>query len=361
MKKVNLILATLVFTLASCQQSKNIDPNKVTHISNENIPPLQQVDFEVIDLPEEECMNSTFFVYQDTILIIRPSMGHGEYNMIVMNMNTKKIICKYLKRGNGPGEVLFCDFDLRQNRFVANDILAKRLIVFNLDSLLIKKQEYVPQVYQTRLDFISADKLSDTSFVFLNGWYMDGCGVKENENTQELLVSGMNCDKDYEIPQNAAPIMGDISGSSVLTNIEKQKVFITYSYKPQFTLLNSNLDTLKVIYGPDPFIKQKYKRDAVGIISKTCSYYVFGPVISTDSHIFACSSRLQNIPKTKIREVEMQDEIYKFDWDGNMVGRYQMSKKMFFFCAAGYSEKTNIFYFCAKDENDEVHLCKAQL
>ena len=290
-------------------------------------------------------------------------MGHGKYNMIVMYMNTIKIVGKYLKRGNGPGEVLVCDFDLRQNRFIANDILAKRLIFFNLDSLLIEGQKYNPQVILPRFDFVSADKLSDTSFIFLNGWYMDGCGVKENENAQELLVSEIDHEVDYKDPQKVASVFSIISGTAVLSNIEKQKVFITYSYKPQFTLLNSNLDTLKVIYGPDPFIKQKYKRKDFYVLSNTYSYYVLWPVISTDSYIFACSPRIQNIPKTKILETtrKRRDEIYKFDWNGNMVARYQMENKMRFFSAAGYSEKTNTFYFCAKDENDEVHLCKAQL
>lgn len=362
MKHIYFLSFSLVLILLSCNQENSLNYKNAIYISDDNIPPLKQVHFEQVDLPEESCMNSKFFVYKDTILIICPFRPET-YCMSVMNMNTKEIICRFLRRGNGPGEVLDCHFVLRQNRLIVDDATQK-LIFFNIDTLILKGQEYKPQTYQLETFVTSAEVLSDTSFLFANRWYMDGCGNKVNETVPELIVSDIDSKFNFEIPQGASAVMSENS-SILISNIKKHRVFIAYSYKPQFTLLNSELDTIKIIFGPDPIEKRKYKKDNAsgGIVPETCSYYVMGSAISTDSHIFVCSSRLQNIPRKEIREVSRknQDEIFQFDWEGNMVARYQMTKENKFLGVCGYSEESNVLYVLARDNDDEYALFKAQL
>lgn len=360
MKRFVLLLGVLL-VMASCNQKQSVNPDKLVYLTDDNIPPLQTISFEQVDLPEDECMNSNFFVYDDSILIVCP-LRPQTYCLTVMNINTKKIIGRYLPRGNGPGEVMDCVFHLKQNRLIVNET-TRKLIIIDMDSLLLSGQAYKPAVYQTGIDIVDVDVLTDTTFLFSNIWYMDGCGNKVNEALPEFLVTGKDCQISFEVPEGASAVCS-VNASFLLTNTNLQKVFIAYSYKPQFTLLNSNLDTLKVIYGPDPLIKkQKFIEIGGALFQDKISGYATGYSISTDSKIFMGSVRLYNIPRKEYREVshKNQGEIYQFDWDGNMVARYQMEKTHKFIGVCGYSEKSGILYVEALDSNEEHALFKAQL
>lgn len=362
MGKIKSLLILLALTLISCHQKTKIEySDKFTYLTEENMPPTQNLEFEKIELSEDECMNSIFHVYDDTILIILPRRPDS-YFMSVMNINSKNILGRYLQRGNGPEEFISGRITMQQNRLNVFDPNKRMCAVYNLDSIIQWGQSYKTPITQLTCNSHSFDILSDTTFVACNYWYMDGCDVDANENVPELLIAETNKDFNYEPPEECI-VVGNYNYEYIAVNKNKDRVFLAYEYKPQFSVLSTNLDTIKIIVGSSQWQGGKYRiDDDLGVIPELYSYYAF-QILSTDNYIFACMMNLINVPQKDIREEMRKNrpEIFQFDWDGNLVARYKKENGNKIRSIAGYSELTNTLYINSRDEDDEPSLYKAKI
>ena len=364
MKRLNIVCITFFLTLlVSCKNEENnfLKSDKVVYLTEDSEPLLQKVtEYEKIDLPEEETMASYFHVYLDTILVIVHNMP-DPYWLTIMNLKTMKVVANYFKKGNGPEEMLFNDTYLHNNRLLFIDRVALKFSILNLDSVMRLRQSYKPHFfYLSSTGYATLDALTDTSFLFYNSWYLENAGEKINKDTPELIITGADANYNYE-PQKEATVVNIVSGAGVLSDVNRQKVFIYHFYKPQITLLNSNLDTIKIICGPEPIEKYKYedKGDFGGLWPVLYNEY-YRKGISTDNFILVKNNRLYNVPPKKLTEVREnhKPEIFKFDWEGNLIARYQVKT---FYALSGFSEKTNTLYLTIRDEEGENCLYKAQL
>ena len=98
-------------------------------------------------------------------------------------------------------------------------------------------------------------------------------------------------------------------------------------------------------------------------------------MFSTDNYIFATMDTIR--PQTpplpdasKLTEwlneenkrlLELHLEIYKFDWDGNLIARYRQKSGNRIIYIAGYSEATNTLYVMLASESGEWKLAKIKL
>jgi hypothetical protein len=362
MEKIKSLLILLALTLTSCYQKTKIEySDKLTYLTEENMPPIQKLEFEKIELPEDECMNSLFYVYDDTIIIIRPRRPDS-YFMSVMNINSKNVLGRYLQKGNGPDEFISIQIKMQQNRLNVFDPSKKTQAFYNIDSIIQLGQSYKVPLTQLTCNLHSLDILSDTSFLFCNFWYMDGCGVNANEKVPELLIAETNKDFNYEPPKECI-VVGNFNYEYIAVNRNKDRVFLAYEYKPQFSVLKTNLDTIKIIVGPCPWEKGKYKvDDTFGLIPELYNYYSY-QILSTDNYIFTCMMNLVNVPSKNIEEEMRKNspEIFQFDWDGNLIARYKKDKGNKISGIAGYSESTNTLYINSSDEDGEPSLYKAKI
>lgn len=322
------------------------------------MPPLQNVEFVKIDLPEDECMDSYYNVFHDTVLVA-VHRNPDPYWLTIINMNSMKTNSNIIAKGNGPEDMVSCRSYLRDNRMLIIDSDLKKMKIFNLDSIIPWGDSYNPQMYSLGVgEFWSVDVLTDTSFVFYNLWFADNAGIEINKGVPELIVTGSDATNMY-VPSQDVPLVAT-NGANLLTDLNRKKTFITYKGKPQFTLLNSLLDTIKIICGPEPIEMNKYIEDVGnGLKSELFNQYAILP-ISTENYIFVVNERLHNIPRNVAAETwrKNRPELFKFDWDGNLVARYKIWNC---YNIAGFSEVTNTLYVTMFDEDGELCLYKAQL
>ena len=236
-----------------------LSSNKLICLTEDNMPILQQVTkYEKIQMPDELATASAFYVFNDTILVAL-YINPDPYWVSIMNIKNKRILAQYFKKGNGPKDFLLCYANMRNNKLLLKDGYLRKIAIVDLDSVVSQEQLYKPSIYYLNSeDYSSFDVLTDTSFVFYNYWYLENGGEVVNCGVPELVVTGKDANYSYEPPQNAI-IVNNVNGAYIFSNKEQEKVFIAYRHKPQFTLLNSNLDTIKVICGPEPIEKYKYE------------------------------------------------------------------------------------------------------
>ncbi len=248
--KHTFLLTISAAVLASCGQSDNL----ASYLADENLPPLQQIEFERVDLPEDVSFAFGSFVYHDSILISEQNNQAFLHKIWFTNLNSGETIGKFLRVGRGPGEILSCYPRLLQNRLICFDPSKQQLIVFNVDSVVANGEAYKPKMIVVDADVNEFDILSDTSLVFQNCYHLADCGNPANENIPELLVAGKDGKTGFKLPEGAY-FVSNSSHKRVVTNIKKDRVVMVYGYKPQFTVLDTKFDTIKIIYGPDKLEK----------------------------------------------------------------------------------------------------------
>ena len=363
MKNKCLYFALATMLTACGTNQSNTD--KVTYLSKDDLPPLQQLNLEQIPLPEENVMGAyNYLVYHDSVLIIKYDQPHPHF-FTIMNLNTKDIVGSYFAKGNGPGEMLFPLGWLQGNRVTIYDGSKIQLAVLNMDSLLRYRQRYKPEIIilsaKNGPDFEPFYALSDTSFICFNRWYMENCGNPVNENVPEFLKFGHNGQINFEAPEDAW-VVYSCNYTRFASNLERDKIFVAYNYKPQFKLLDMNFDTIRVINGPDPVERQKYKNDIIGGLSSELHSDYAMDMTSTENFVFVLmdvsTRNLTGQEKFESRG-KVKKELYKFDWDGNLLARYQLDSNLNW--PAGYSESSNTLYIVNRDENGEKALFKAKL
>ena len=374
MKHANLLLIASLFALAACE-SKTVS-DKAFYLTEENMPPVQTIETELVALPDvDECINADYYVYHDSILIIEPKNDAFPWKLYAMNLNRGEIFAHYLHKGNGPGEVLYCYTKFQKNQLMAHDPYKNNLFFFNLDSLAVYGQAYKPQTMQTDVDVDYFDFLTDTSLLICNTFYLEGEGIPENATVPELLVTDAKGKTSYKAPDNIFSAI-NYSHTNVATNIKKDRVFLGYQYKPQFTVLNTKLDTVKIVLGPDKPQKIKYEISYGNMNRPNDVKEYVQSMYSTDNYIFATMDTIhpQSPPVPQdINEiskwiaelhkqlVELHLEIYKFDWDGNLIARYRQKTGNRIVYIAGYSEPTNTLYVMLDSESGEWKLAKIKL
>ena len=374
MKHTFLLPVMAALALAACEQKPISD--KAFYLTEENMPPVQTIETELVELPDvDECINADFNVYQDSILIIRPKNDAFPWKFYAMNLNRGEIFAHFLHKGNGPGEVNYCYSKFQKNLLIGHDPYKNNLFFFNLDSLAVYGQAYKPQTMQTDIQVDYCDFLTDTSLLICNTFYLEGEGIPENATVPELLVTDAKGKTGYKVPDDIYSAI-NYNHTNVATNIKKDRVFLGYQYKPQFTVLNTKLDTVKIILGPDKPQKIKYEISYGNMNRPNGVKEYVQSMYSTDNYIFATMDTIQpqespipqnlnDIGKWIAEEhkklVELHLEIYKFDWDGNLIARYRQKTGNRIVYIAGYSEPTNTLYVMLDSESGEWKLAKIKL
>ena len=233
-----------------------------------------------------------------------------------------------------------------------------------MDSLWLYKQAYKPQIIRLSKQIISPnrnfDLLSDTSIVYYNDWYLEDCENPINANAPELLKFGLDGNITYEVPDGAWTVSA-FNTTSLATDLVRDRMFIAYNQKPEFKLLNLNLDTIQIIKGPDPVEKLVYKLFGIEGIQQIMMpeiYNFYGTIVlSTENYVFVSMNNIRNMARLEIEKANNTLELYKFDWDGNLLARYQFDKNS----VVGYSESSNTLYVSIKNKDGEYDLFKAKL
>ena len=128
---------------------------------------------------------------------------------------------------------------------------------------------------------------------------------------------------------------------------------MAYQKEPKFVLLDSQLNALRILYGPGEVGEKKYTIvQATNSLSSNRFCQYAGYTFSTENYIFI-GTELIDVPREFAPKALSENilELYEFDWNGNLIARFQMPKG---FSRVSYSETTNTLYITANDEDDEL-------
>ena len=367
-----LFSITLLLLAYSCSNDKEY-PKDAIILTENNIPPLLYIEAEKIELPDDLFLNSSFWVYKDTILLAINRDVPNPTFLTIMNLNNFEILGNYYAKGEGPGEVINIFGILDHNCLMVTDWATDQKSVFNIDSALQMRDNYKPIVFTSDANWVYFDWFSDSTLLVQNRPYIEDAGkYNTNDVTREFFISDMVGKHDsVPVPENV--IFSTSTGGVARANEKLKKIFCAYLRWPKYKLLDYDMNVLKTICGPDDYLAVEYGPDAEGYNMVILNgYHAYNTVIqSNDEYIYVTCDRIIEIPESffssrmnlnqGIDELSIEhEELYQFDWDGNMVGRYKVKGNSI--RTISLSEKDpKLIYFTGYNEDRELCLFKTHL
>ena len=382
MKRTTLFCAALAIGLAAC----NKQPNNVVTLQEEKLPPVQQLQLEKIDLPEDYTMGrNSLYIYQDSVLIVRKFKDPFPMKKMVtlVNLNNGEIIGEYFTNGRGPRELLASYAQLSFNHL---DIMCPsgKLVPFNLDSAIMRGNDYKPDIIRTeRTNFTSEwCSVDDTMFLTGNDYYFDGVidGCESYTKLPEFywFTKSGRCIPEYNESDYVGVKykMNDISREYFSINKQKNRVVCFNAYRPYAKVFDMDLNLIRRINGPEPDDGRYIIDENIGggwwNESYGRNFYYRSPA-ADDESIFVLNERTHRFVEKKVDIQHIQEsidymtetraanaELFRFDWDGNLIARYSLGGKHLY-GGITYSKSSNTLYFCILDDDGECYMYKAKL
>lgn len=366
----------MIVAVAGCNSEKQNGQYEIVTLQEETLPPVQPLQLEKININEDYIMgNPQKWIYQDSILIVlKYSNSYPLKKLLTLvNLNTGNIISDYFSSGRGPGELLGAIGKLSNNRL---DILSNqtgRLVSVNIDSAIMYGNAYKPiMIIPEQYSFSEWCALDDTLFLTVNDYYFDGNNeyCKANAQLPEFYwydKYGKSVPEYYESDYREVKYqVQNISRLTISINKKKNRVVCCNYFRPYIKVYDLDLNPIRRIIGPEPDDGKYSPMDDFGIIffdeNKGKNYY-YSSVVSDNDNIFVYNFRAHNFKEPgeeqRLEKKNENAEIFRLDWDGNVIGRYSAKGKIIW--QFNYCKNSNTLYLQIIDEDGEGYMYKAKL
>ena len=365
MKRRFLTMITMaVSSLAAIAQPYPTTDN-IVRLTEQNMPAVEYFTAEKVKLPEIYA-NAEYHIYNDDIAIIINYKNPQPFVVTFYNLNTKKIIAGFFKKG----ELRNASGQMRCNNFIVTDGILHTVFRFNIDSVLAYGFAYNPTVTQFGTTYASSlVYVDENTIVMPNSQYITGdFGV---EGLPEFLLCNAKTGKpltDYK--QNNKNFPSNLTQRSIAYCNSKYIAF--WHNFPIITIYDKNFNLLKM-YRDDKFKDNEVREENRDFLMKNIDNF-FTFACQTDNYIFANNgrghiSREEFEKKGGIQWIETTDftiarlknqEIWCFDNDMNLVRRFKCKNKLSFISNVSYNEKSKNMFVNAMDENGKycLYRCK---
>ena len=355
MKKIIIgILVSLIF-FACSEKKKNSYKQENIRISD-SLMPCKELSIEKVELPEEFAA-SRYYVISDSILLIVHDKAPDPYYVSIVNMNNMEIINQLYMRGNGPNDLLSIFAYINKDYVCIEDFTKSIIMHIKTESLLSKSFKY-PSQTKIKDTYGGFNWINDTTIVITNGWYYEE--MIKNDSVPELLYLDNNGEYIQNYPKTKSGIFSaNYSGGFLATNKEKKVFYYAKKTHPEIIFYKDTMP-IKIYYGPDEDNTEfQLEQNTILRFKDNYHYYYYDYCASTNNVFFKNLRSHGKVGENPLEKEKQTTEIFRLDWDGNLIGRYKIRGKNL--AGISFCEETNTLYVTSYDEVEERTLYKAVL
>lgn len=245
-------------------------------------------------------------------------MQTKEFAGEVYDLQEGKIVGKFLRYGNGPGEVNLPVFYVNSDTLYVNDFPKKKLYSIPLGEM---PEAVATKVYD--VEFTSAQYFPYKGrLLALNPYYLkiDELGI---DNEESLLFLSDGKEKPYD--ESKIFSMNVVQGS-LMARPDGERIVFSNSTEPLVVFLDSNLQIFSEVHGPEDY-KVSYVQAGV-LIAQTgtiCNSYL--SACSDENHVYLLYEGQEREVRDESVDWEQSQHnlyVFQFDWDGNLVDSYEL-------------------------------------
>jgi hypothetical protein len=348
-KSIFLIITGCIFCSCSHRKSNSFSLDK--KIKTE----AKTLKVDTVGFFEDLIYAKEFYVYSDSILIVRNREYKDVYFLEFYNMNQNRLLAQRYRYGNGPDELLSARVTINGSMLTINDYVADRAVFLNIDSVL---QNPFYKISPKRYYFHSPTvvQYKETQFLIQNPNCFRNKELGIDQQAPRFIATDMNSvyveQKKYKYyTWNVA------ANGRIITNYSRNRIVYTDLHLPYIELYDNELNLLKLITGPDQLHPKYIISDDNEIIFRKevpFAYLSF----CTDSNYFYVIYMGDFINFNDKNEEDFPSWIFKFDWDGNVVESFYAGRYIWSITPSGDGKG---FYATATSEEKSRFLIKLNI
>lgn len=356
-----LVFLTFFLTLlSSCNKSSN-ENTYTTFFSREDFIQKDTLHFsEKINIKE---VLNPFYIYlvKDSLALISYRDVVQPYKAGLYSLKSGKLIREIAPKGEGPQEFISCTLDVRDNNsdiFYIEDVVQNKYWICSIDSI-ISGAPYLLQSFTYSRDAIRLCPLEqEKEYIGYNFWYLNN----EEYNNQVTLLNKYKMEKGPKgrLASGHEYFVANVTGGYVFANNNHTRFWVSDFFTDNIHIFNDSLQLIKCLNGPD-HIKPEYKEiqeeQKYIFFQKGTSYRAYLAYTLTPQHIYLAYEGTNGTPykTTDLKPIE----VFKLDWDGNLLACYQLDKHAF---TISVDSQENFLYACCYNSYEgEIEFLKYKL
>ena len=283
----------------------------------------------------------SFFLLQDTLLLVQ-NQPRMPFALELFSLHNLQSIAQLAPMGRGPGEFLTCTYmgcSVDQSKIYLQDRQTHSFYKVDLDRTIENKKieveqqfYYDPEIHPYTPSLVMLDSCHYTGY---NMWYLDD--TQFNNKVPALTKYHINPPQIESSDNLDDPFMGHsyfvgpVNGARLVLTPDKEKIWLLDYRRDRIEIYNDSLVLLKTIHGPDHYKVQYVSQNAEDtsiqmiVFAEGKEYMAYTDYAYNHEHIYIVyvgtdSYQIDNLPSV---------EIFKLDWDGNMLCNYKLDRFLY--------------------------------
>lgn len=261
-----------------------------------------------------------FFVYRDSILVVLNKANRDYHFVELYNLNAKDTIARFIRMGNGPGEMLLAGAHMRQDTLFVHDVAKNQIAFIDLEKAIyepdysIRMLQFKPSVAVPFVSFVNADKL-----ILLNPYYFKNRSIKIDNDVPRIIVHDLNQGTEIDLGDHKYNAF-NVSQGFIIPFPLKNRIVFASLFDPVIEIYDENLSPVKAVYGPDKLIPSYSITENNAICFRNYSTYGYLGYYASENYFY--TTYVGDYLEPSERSKDLTSSIFKFDWDGNLIQTY---------------------------------------
>jgi hypothetical protein len=316
LKNLTRIILLIYIVLS---QSQIISAQQTIHFTLNDFPIKKELIGEKINL-KKPLKNPHELLLIDSLLIVRNINSSPAFD--IFNLNTGELASQFCLRGRGPGELIApfsFQFIEETNEIMVQDIQGKKLVFFDLDSILANASKKFTKTIALDEDVL----IRKIKQVKGDNFFCDLIGHKDSYmncllNKQGDLIRLLERYPIIDIPYN--PLLGsNLFGVNIGTSQGNEVIILPYIYSDKIDIYDYKGNFITQLIGPN-YKNLDIVQGVNGATLTSENKLAFNiPQANYDSFFVPYSGTKYKYSSTSV------DHILSFDFTGNTLQHYKVS------------------------------------
>ena len=267
------------------------------------------------------------YVYQDSVIVSVNNPSTTGYFVELYNLNTHSEIASYIRKGNGPGEMLLVSSCLSGDDLAIDDFAKHNIVAIKLSEAIENKIYKLPTfVYYGELGSSAVAELDSTHLVMLNPYFFyDKSHNIDNAQPRFLVWNVSNQEIEGGVDRSGY-FAYNVNQAMLAINRDKSRIIRASTDLSEFGVYDIDLNPIRQVLGPLDLSARYYidEADKSVCFHKNIPYSYMG-VASTDDYVYLSYVGEYNYFEVEVRK-KIKTCVLKFDWDGNFISSFGLGR-----------------------------------
>ena len=350
----------LLLNLGGCS-SKKAEKNIVNFTRDDFKEQVILSNPELITLDDSTLNDpAAFYLMHDSIIIVQ-NQPHCDHLIELFSLDSRKIVTQFASKGNGPGEFNTCYCyvpNSNDSMFYLKDDGAYSYITVDLNSTLHSKKLVVKNRFQYNPElhyYVEICPIDDSHYIGYHMWYLNDSTYNNNVTALKKYTVNENIEESNTMEAAMSKykyFVASVNDVHLFMNQTRNAFWMADAHKDKIEIYDESLNLVKTLIGPDNY-NFKYSLPQsnspipfVGFEGDK-SYKTYSSFTVTDKHVYILYQGINGVvdDTENLKPVE----VFKFDWDGNLLCNYKLdrfvytlsvdSKEEYLYCSTFKSPK----------------------